>query len=504
MTSSDQKYSLGIDLGTSSVKVLLLRPDGTVAGQGAAGYPVEHPHPGWSETDPGAWWAAVVAAAGQARVGVPGTAVAAIGLSGQMHGLVATTAAGHPVRPALLWSDARAGSQAAAYRSLPQSALTRLANPVFPGMAGPMLTWLADEEPEHYRRARWMLSPKDWLRLRLTGLVAAEPSDASATLLYDIPGDGWNLDVADRLGLDSDKLAPLLPGAGAPAGTLAPGPAAELGLPAGIPVAAGAGDTAAAALGSGLIRPGDTQLSVGTGVQIVSLTDRLPLRLPAAPVTHLYRTATDHGWYRMAAVLNGGATLDWVRRLFGADWPELYGAAEQPGRQDDPLFLPHLYGERSPFVDPGLRASWAYLEPRHDRRTLLRSALEGVALTTAAAWRALPPGPGPGPVPIRSVRLAGGGTAAPAWRQMLCDALDVELIPAGVPAASARGAAPLGGRVAGWWTEAELTAGSGDPPTFGETVRPDPAGVALLAERGLRWERLRAAQRHAAASDSAD
>ena len=210
---------LGIDLGTSSVKVVVLDLDGS----GARGRPprptrCENPGPGWSETDPALWWRAVVEAVREAT-GAAGTPVA-IGLSGQMHGLVATAADGRAVRPAMLWSDSRAVDQLAAYRALPEARCARLGNPLTPGMAGPMLAWLAEHEPQTYAATRWALQPKDWLRARLTGQFAAEPSDASATLLYDVLGDCWDTEVVAALGLDAGLLAPLLGAAGEPAGEL--------------------------------------------------------------------------------------------------------------------------------------------------------------------------------------------------------------------------------------------------------------------------------------------
>ncbi|HET6687317.1 MAG TPA: FGGY family carbohydrate kinase, partial [Jiangellaceae bacterium] len=311
---------LGIDLGTSSVKVVVLDLDGKLLVSTSAGYPVQNRGPGWAETDPTLWWSAVVDSVHEATAAAAPATPAAVGFSGQMHGLVATGGDGRAVRPAMLWSDSRAVDQLAAYRSLRGPLRARLGNPLTPGMAGPMLAWLAEREPQTYAVTRWALQPKDWLRAQLTGQFVAEPSDASATLLYDILGDSWDVEVVAELGLDAGLLAPLLGSAGQRAGELQPGPAAQLGLQPGIPVAAGAADTAAAALGSGLVEVDTAQLTIGTGAQVVTPTSRptpATLRNPT-PVTHLYRSATDTGWYSMAAVLNGGLALDWVRRLLAA------------------------------------------------------------------------------------------------------------------------------------------------------------------------------------------
>ena len=481
---------LGIDLGTSSVKVVITDERAIVRAQASRSYPVHHPWPGWAQTEPESWWAAVVAATREA-VNAAGVDVVGIGLSGQMHGVVLADATGQALRPAVLWADARAGEMLDVYRALPGAVRRRLANPLSPGMFGPILGWLARHEPEIYGSARWALSPKDWIRFRLTGRAASEPSDASASLLYDIPGDGWDLDVADALGLRSELLPPLLASPSAPAGTLLPTAAVALDLPGGIPVAAGGGDTAVAALGADLTEPGQGQLTIGTGIQIVApVITAEPPRTP--PVTHLYRAATDRGWYRMAAALNGGATLDWVRELFGATWRELYATAAQPISPDDPIFLPHLMGERSPYLDPGLRGSWAYLDPRHDRATMLRSALEGVALTTRAAWAALQAAG----CPAVALRLAGGGTTTPAWRQLLADTVQVELQPVDVAAASGRGAALLAGRVAGRFDEAGALALVA-PTGRIAPVRPDFDSADRVAERFDRFERLLYAERAA-------
>src|SRR5438034_7310067 len=258
---SEEHCALGLDLGTSSAKAVVTDIEGKVLAQASAGYAVTSAVSGYAESDPAHWWRAVTACVREAvreAVGTAGTRPAAIGLSGQMHGLVLASADGQALRPAVLWADSRATGALGASRRLGPAALARLANPLAPGRTGPLLMWVAEHEPGMYRDGRWALAPKDWLRARLTGEIRAEPSDASASLLYDVPGDRWDLDVVGALGLDAGLLAPVLPSAGAQAGHLTAAAAAELGLPAGIPVAAGAGDTAAAALGSG-IGLGDVQ-----------------------------------------------------------------------------------------------------------------------------------------------------------------------------------------------------------------------------------------------------
>jgi xylulokinase len=477
--------TLGIDLGTSSAKAVVLDTEGRVLAQASAAYPVTSAAAGYAESDPADWWAAVSACVREAVATAGGARPVAIGLSGQMHGLVMTSADGRALRPALLWADSRATGALRAYRQLPRPALDRLANPLAPGMTGPMLSWVAGHEPEVYARSRWALSPKDWLRARLTGEVHAEPSDASATLLYDVAGDRWDLEVVSALGLEAGLLAPLLPSAAAVAGQLTAGAAAELGLPAGLPVAAGAGDTAAAALGSGLARESDIQLTVGTGAQVI--------RPRAAPVNraeagvHLYRLASPHGWYQMGATLSAGLSLNWVREVLNATWDELYASASGQ-RADDPVFVPHLSGERTPYCDPALRGSWTSLTLAADRASLLRSALEGTAFAIRDALDALTGGERPG-----GLRLAGGGTLAPGWRQLLADVLGVPLYAVDVPAASGRGAALLGAISAGL-LGFEDCAGPLAPPAR-LAAEPDQSRAALYKDRHGRFQRAVSALR---------
>src|SRR5690348_6988698 len=485
--------TLGLDLGTSSAKAVVTDMEGRVLAQASAGYGVTSAVSGYAESDPAHWWSAVTEcarAAVRAAARTAGTRPAAIGLSGQMHGLVLASADGQALRPALLWADSRATGALRAYRRLGPAALGRLANPLVPGMTGPLLMWVAEHEPGTYQKARWALAPKDWLRARLTGEIHAEPSDASASLLYDVPGDRWDLDVVGALGLDAGLLAPLLPSAGAPAGHLTAAAAAGLGLPADIPVAAGAGDTAAAALGSG-IGLGDVQLTVGTGAQVLRLLTAPASRADAG--VNLYRSATPDGWYQMGATLSAGLSLNWVREVMNASWAELYASAGLPGRPHDPIFVPHLSGERTPYCDPALRGSWTALSLADDRTSLLRSALEGTAFAIRDALDALLGGDrlgealssGQGPA---GLRLAGGGTLAAGWRQLLADVLGRPLYAVDVPAASGRGAALLGAHAAGQLSFDDITGPLAPPASL--AAEPDPAMTAFHAERHARFRHI--------------
>ena len=470
---------LGIDLGTGSAKVLLLDEEGGVRGEGSAPYPVDSPLPGWAESDPRDWWAAV-AEATRTAIGGRGREVRAVGLSGQMHGVVLAEGAGRPLRPAVTWADGRSREQLEAYRRLDPDARGRLGNPLWAGMAGPTLLWLRDNERENYRAARWALQPKDWLRLRMTGEAASEPTDASATLLYDVEGDGWAYDVVETLGLRAEMLAPLTDPAGI-SGQLDSEAADHLGLPVGTPVAAGAADTAAAALGGGL-GLGSVQLTVGTGGQIVALREK-PVPYPQGGV-HLYRAATDSLWYSMAAVQNAGLALEWARELLGASWPQVYEEAfAVPPGAEGVTFLPYLTGERTPHLDPDARGLWSGMSLRHGRGHLLRAALEGVAYALRQGLEALEETG----VRAPELLLGGGGASHALWRRLLAGVLRRPLRVLPDANVSATGAALLGGMaVDAYPPRPPAAGGSGAAGDHPEVIEPDEDGEAY-AEAYLRY-----------------
>ena len=445
---------LGLDIGTGSLKALLLDVDGSVVGEGSSTYPVNAPHPGWAETNPNEWWRAAREATLEATsdyVGMHAHKVTAVGLSGQMHGVVLTDHHGEPLRDAILWADARSSHELEMFRSLSLDWLRRLGNPLAVGMAGVSLLWLQQHEPEVLNRASWALQPKDWLRFRLTGIAQSEPSDASGTLLYDLERDDWFFDLLDDLGLAADLLAPIVP-SGSVAGTLTREAAEHLGLEAGIPVAAGGADAACAVFGSGLLEPGLVQLTIGTAAQIVAPTDQA--MVDASLRTHLYRAVAPNRWYAMAAMQNAGIALEKVRGLLGMSWADAYFEAfNVPAGSEGLTFLPYLTGERTPHLDPHVRGQWAGLGLHHTRGHLMRSALEGVAFCLKDGLSAL----AATGVNAPELRLAGGGTIHPRWRQLLSDVLGRPLLATDVPDASARGAALLAGVATGVFRDAQAT-----------------------------------------------
>ena len=429
---------LGLDLGTSAVKALVVDGDGRVVGRGRAPCRVDVPRldcggratraPGSSPRAPPCGRRAPAS-------------VDAIGLSGQMHGVVLCDDVGTPLRPAILWADSRAAEQAARW--------PRTGNPAAPGFAGPILAWLAAHEPDVLERARWALQPKDWLRLALGCPAATEPSDASATLLWDAEADAPSAGPYSRL------LAPVR-GSAERAGELGPAGSEALGLPVGTPLVHGAADTAAAWLGAG----GGRILNVGTGAQLVAPA---LAGVPEDPRCHRFRDACD-GWYALAAVQNAGLAIDWARRILGGD---PIGEPDPAG----PLFVAHLTGERTPLLDPAARGAWAGLSLATDRAAMLGSVLEGVAFGIRWARDALVAEAGAAVGPLR---LLGGGAVAPGFAQLLADVLDEPLELLEVADASALGAA--------------LLAGAPERPrrVTGEALpRAEPAAV--LRERFAAW-----------------
>ncbi|MFM0614681.1 FGGY family carbohydrate kinase [Paraburkholderia nemoris] len=497
---------LGIDLGTGSLKVAIVARNGREQAAASVAYALETPHPGWAEISVQTWWRALCEAAGRLPAGLRRD-VQAIGFSGQMHGVVLIDADGEAVRPAMLWPDTRALDLLDQWPA-PQP------NPVAPGMAGPLLRWIVQNEPQSARKTRWALQPKDWLRVALGGAVATDPSDACATALAD-PAGVWDQALLERLELPHEWFAPLAPSYAA-GGILSTEAAQELGLRAGIVLAIGAADTPCAALGSGLASDGDALLTTGTGGQIVVLAEHAP---QAVKGLHRYRAASDH-WYRMAAMQNVGVALERVRGWLSYEWVDAYreafgdalggapsaafgktsGGAEGNapahavgnvygsalGDATSTLssaaagltFLPYLTGERTPWLNPSARGGWLGLALDHTRGTMMRAAFEGVAFSLRAGLDAIRASG----ATVTTLKLAGGGSVDARWRQLLADALNVELHAVDCPNAAPRGAAILGGLASGHWHASDLAA-----LAPGATRVAGPQGDAALAERYARF-----------------
>lgn len=466
-------YALGIDLGTGSAKALLLDANGAERQVASVPVQVSRPRPGWAESGPEEWWGAVVTAVRQVTAGV-GAQVGAIGLSGQMHGMVLARSDSAPVRPAMLWLDRRAEDSVNVYHALSPTSWSALANPFIPGMAGPMLHWLVHHEPSAIAEADFALQAKDWLRLRLTGHAGSEPSDASGTLLFDVPQGCWAFPVIEALGIPP-RLLPPLGRSSALAGGLTGAAAGQLGLSPGTPVAFGAGDTAAALVGTGLVEVGPVQLTVGTGAQVVTLRQG-PVADPALRY-HLFASALPAQWYALGAVQAAGAAFTWAMNIFSVAWDEAYELlGRSPVGAKGLLFVPHLAGARSPSMDFKAKGAFCELELAHERADIVRAVFEGVAFSIADAALSVPEFG-----QAETVYLAGGGSTRSQWRQLLCDVLGKRLLVLESPNASPRGAALLGAQAADLFGNVPTTL-----PVVGE-IAPHQRSHELLAEAFSRW-----------------
>lgn len=429
---------LGIDLGTGSCKVGVLNRQGRLLAFSSERYELNHPREGWAEIDPAVWLTCVDKAVSRLPHQLR-SEVISIGLSGQMHGLVVLDQSGKSLRPAMLWPDVRVAHELNEYAKIIGPSL----NPPSAGMFGPMLWWLCRQEAGLAARIHRAVLPKDWLRFRLCGEYSTDPSDCSGTLLCDDFGH-WDLAACARLGFDPRWLSPVSTDVtrGAEIDSYW---SSRWGLPKGCRVAIGAADTACAAYGNGLQDPELAQMTIGTGAQIIVLTQDQPK--PSSSL-NAYRAAGLHNtapWYQMAAMLNAGSVLEWVRRFMSVDWADFYREAFAVA--DDlsalPWFMPWLYGERTPFMCPVPCAGWAACRPEHQRGHLLLAALIGTAMGFRLGLEALREQGHQ----IDRLLLAGGGSTDVRWRQILADVLGVALVVSPQEHAALVGAAALGSEV---------------------------------------------------------
>jgi xylulokinase len=469
---------LGIDLGTSSVKVLLVAETGQVLGRGSAEYPTHHPQPAWAEQHPDDWWQATVTAVRRALASVQGTPVSlsAVGLSGQMHGTVLLGTAGQLLAPAIIWPDQRSRRQVREITDLigAERLIELTGSPVATGFQAATVRWVQQERPDLWRRARSILLPKDYLRYRLTGDHHTDPSDGSGTLLLDVRSRDWSPLVLAALEVDVAQLPPVQPSA-AVASQLSLEAAEALGLPAGIPVVTGAADTACGALGAGIVNAQTLLLTISTGGQIVLPAPEV--RVDRAGRIHTFCGALAPGpdragWYQMAAILSAGMALRWLRdQVFCLSGEAAYArmtawAETAPAGANGLLFLPYLVGERTPHMDPQARGLFLGLAASHGRAELVRAVLEGVALACYDAYQVLAE---LGARPERIV-MAGGGARSQLWQQIVADVFGLPVQRLRVGEQSALGAALLAGGGAGLFDP-----GSTAPTwvAYGPPVEPD-------------------------------
>jgi xylulokinase len=464
---------VGVDVGTTGVAAIAVEPDGEVVARAERAYALSTPRPGWSEQTPDDWWAAAEAALADVSAG---REVAGIGLSGQMHGLVALGSGDEVLRPAILWNDQRTGEECAEIEhTIGLERLIELTgNRALPGFTAPKLLWLRRHEPDVYARIERICLPKDYVRLRLTGAWAIDVADASGTLLLDVGGRHWSDAVVEELGLLRKWLPPVLES-----------PAISGETAAGIPVAAGAGDQAAAAVGVGVDRPGPASVVLGTsGVVFVALP---AYRADPEARVHVFCHAVPGSWHAMGVMLSAAGSLQWLRDAIALGVPFqalLAEAAEWEPGAEGLLFLPYLQGERTPHADPDARGAFIGLQLRHDRGALVRAVLEGVAFGLRDSLDLLRDLG----VEVTIARASGGGAQSVEWLRICASVLGLPIERTVTDEGSAFGAALLGGVAGGVFADVREAVAA--TVRTSDVIEPDPAWSDVYAPLHERYRAL--------------
>lgn len=462
-------YLIGIDVGTSGVKTLVVSETGNIVARAVSEYPLHHPKPGWAEQDPGDWWQATLNTLQSVSQQLgPGKVkdVKAIGLSGQMHGSVFLDANGQVLRPAILWCDVRTAEQCRYIENKVgrENLIRHTSNPALEGFTAPKIVWLQQNEPDIYNKVAKVVLPKDYVRYRLTGEIFTEMSDAAGSLLLDVVHRRWSREVLEALNISPDIL-PEVREAIDVCGHLTQEVADLTGLPAGIPVAGGGADNACGATGAGIVKPGRILSSLGSSGVILVHTET-PETDPQAKV-HTFNHAIPEKWYLMGVILAAGLSLKWFRdnlgqlekqteALAGIDAYDLLGreAAATPAGAEGLIFLPYLNGERTPHADANARGVFFGLTPRHTKGHMVRAVMEGVVFALRDSVEIIRKMG----IPIRQVRAIGGGAKSPLWRQMQADIMNLEVATLNIDEGPAFGAALLAGVSAGIYTSVEEAA----------------------------------------------
>ena len=436
---------LGLDVGTTGVRCLAINEKGALVAEASDEYPSSSPRPAWSEQRPEDWWKATCKVVAEISASLGGDS-RGIGLTGQMHGAVFIDKNDEVIRPAILWNDQRTAVQCETITNrIGAPRLTEIAgNPALTGFQAPKILWLRDEEPDAYKRVARVLLPKDYIRLRLTGERATDVSDASGTLLLDLRKRRWSQEILDALDVPVDWL-PAVFDSPELAGEVRPAIASELGLRHELPVAAGAGDNAAAAVGNGVVRDGLASCSIGTSGVLFAHSNALAPD-PSGRL-HAFCHAVPQRYHLMGVTLAAGGALRWWRDLVGrSSYDELSELASQaPPGSAGLLFLPYLTGERTPHLDPQARGGFFGLTSRHQLSHLTRAVMEGVAFSLRDSLEIMLE---LGTVPAE-IRATGGGARSQFWRQLLADVLDRPIVRTQVDEGPAYGAALLAGVAAG-------------------------------------------------------
>ncbi|MDE3010326.1 MAG: xylulokinase [Pseudomonadota bacterium] len=474
---------VGIDLGTSEVKTLLVDASQRIVAQAGVRLEVSRPQPMWSEQDPELWWTATAQALGRLRAQAPQAwgGVRAIGLSGQMHGATLLDASGRALRPAILWNDTRAHAECLELEQQVPAARAITGNLAMPGFTAPKLLWLRRHEPAVFAQVARVLLPKDWLALRMTGEAVSEPSDAAGTLWLDVARREWSTDMLAACGLQLSHMPRLVEGS-EPRGTLRAAIAAEWGLPPGVVVAGGGGDNAASAVGMGVVEHGDALVSLGSSGVMFVATDRFAPN-PAGAV-HAFCHALPGRWCQMSVTLSAATSLSWLAGITGGIAEgELAAQAAHADPQSTPIFLPYLNGERTPHNDAHARGLFFGLSTRTGTPELAYAVLEGVAFSIADGYAALQAAG----TQVKQAVLVGGGARSALWASLIAAACGFAV------------ARPASGDQGGAFGAARLArlAVSGEAPTEvclapppAEVTAPEAALVARLAPRLARYRAL--------------
>jgi xylulokinase len=437
-------YLLGLDISTTGAKALLIDAAGAVVGSATSPLTLSTPRPLWSEQNPADWWAGMAASIRRllAEQNVAGDDIAAIGLTGQMHGLVLLDADGAVLRPAILWNDQRTGPQCDDMRRLlgKERLIQITGNDALTGFTAPKVLWVQQNEPAVYAQARHILLPKDYIRFRLTGDYAMDKADGAGTILFDLYARHWSPEVLAALEIPAEWLPPTFEGPEI-TGVVSAAAAAKTGLRAGTPVVGGGGDQAAQAVGVGAVEPGIVALTLGTS-GVVFATTPSALVEPEGRL-HAFCHAVPGRWHFMGVMLSAAGSLQWYRDSLapGVPFDDLTAeAAGVPPGSEGLLFMPYLTGERTPHPDPLARGAWIGLTIRHSRPDLTRAVLEGVAFGIKDSFTLIQ---GAGLGGIQQVRVSGGGAKSALWRQIMADVLGAELVTVNTTEGAAYGAALL-------------------------------------------------------------
>ena len=471
---------LGIDIGTSGVKAVLVDERGVIVAQASDSLEVSRPAPGFSEQDPQAWWRATVNAV-HGLPAVPRSGVQAVGLSGQMHGATLLDADDRPLRPAILWNDGRSSLECIELEHREPESRAITGNIMMPGFTAPKLLWIARHEPAIFRNTASVLLPKDYVRLRLIGDKVSDMSDASGTGWLDVGRRDWSDAMLKATGLTRAHMPRLVEGP-APSGRISSAAAAELQLPR-VLVTGGGGDNAASAVGLGVVQPGQAFLSLGTSGVLFVVTDRF--RPNPDRAAHAFCHCLPNRWHQMSVMLSAASALDWVARLTGeTDLPRLVAVAKARGlRSHSPFFLPYLSGERTPHNDPNARGVFFGMNADTTAADLTVAVIEGVALAFADGLDVLVEKGGS----VGEISVTGGGARLPYWGEVLAAALNRPLTyRQGGEVGAALGAARLA-RLALGREQAEDVCVA---PPIERVVEPDAALALLLASRRRTFVRL--------------